>query len=63
MRFSRLTGKILKPSMDQSMLELMIERLGIVQQLDAIVLATTTDLSCEPVEELALSLGVGATAK
>lgn len=59
MRSSRLPGKVLRPIMGRPMLELMIERLRLVPQLDAIVVATTTDPSCEPIEELAHSLGVG----
>lgn len=59
MRSTRLPGKVLKPILGRPMLELMIERLRRVPQLDAIVIATTADASCDPIEELAQRLGVG----
>lgn len=56
---SRLPGKVLLPILGKPMLELMIERLRRVKQADAIVIATTVDPSCDPIEELAHRLGVG----
>jgi len=40
------------------MLELMIERLRRVKKADAIIVATTVDPSCDPIEELSKRLGV-----
>lgn len=59
MRSTRLPGKVLLPILGRPMLELMIERLRRVSQLDAIVVATTSDPSCDPIEALAQRLGVG----
>ncbi len=59
MRSTRLAGKVLLPILGRPMLELMIERLRQVPDLDAIVIATTTDASCDPIEQLAGRLGVG----
>lgn len=56
---TRLPGKVLLPILGRPMLELMIERLRRVPQLDAIVIATTSDPSCDPIEELAQRVGVG----
>lgn len=58
MRSTRLPGKVLKPILGRPMLELMIERLGRVQQVDDVVIATSDDPSCDPIEELAVQLGV-----
>lgn len=59
MRSTRLPGKVLKPILGRPMLDLMIERLRRVPQLDAIVIATTTDADCDPIEELTGRIGVG----
>jgi spore coat polysaccharide biosynthesis protein SpsF len=59
MRSTRLPGKVLLPILGRPMLELMVERLRRISRLDAIVIATTTDASCDPIEELANRLGVG----
>ena len=59
MRSTRLPGKVMLPILGRSMLELMIERLRRVKQIDAVVVATTTDESCDVIETLAGRLGVG----
>ena len=59
MRSTRLPGKVLKPILGRPMLALMIERLRRVQHLDDIVIATTGDISCDPIEDLARLVGVG----
>ena len=59
MRSSRLPGKVMLPILGRSMLELMIERLRRVPKIDEIVVATTVDQSCQPIMDLAASLGVG----
>jgi spore coat polysaccharide biosynthesis protein SpsF len=56
---TRLPGKVLRPILGRPMLELMIERLRRVKRVDAIVVATTLDPSCDPIEALAQKLGVG----
>lgn len=58
MRSTRLPGKVMMPIIGRPMLELMIERLRRVPELDGIIVATTTDPSCQPIEDLALRLGV-----
>mgnify|MGYP003520681713 CR=1 FL=1 len=59
MRSSRLPGKVLLPILGRPMLALMIERLRRVPQINDIVIATTTDASCDPIEALAGQIGVG----
>lgn len=59
MMSSRLPGKVLLPVCGKPLLELMIERLRQVPELDGIVIATTADPSCQPIEDLAKRLGVG----
>lgn len=59
MKSSRLPGKVLLPVCGKPLLELMIERLHQVPELQGIVIATTADPSCQPIEELAQRLGVG----
>jgi spore coat polysaccharide biosynthesis protein SpsF len=59
MRSTRLPGKVMKKIMGKPMLALMIERLQRARQIDGIVIATTVDPSCDPIEELASQLGVG----
>ena len=55
---SRLPGKVLRPILGRPMLALMIERLQRVKNVAAIVVATTVDPSCDPIETLARELGV-----
>ncbi len=59
MKSSRLPGKVLLPVCGKPLLELMIERLRQVPELDGIVIATTADPSCQPIEDLAKRLRVG----
>jgi spore coat polysaccharide biosynthesis protein SpsF len=59
MQSTRLPGKVMLPIMGRPMLELMIERLKRVNQIDAIVIATTSDPSCDVIESLAARLNVG----
>ncbi len=58
MRSTRLPNKVMLPILQKPMLELMIERLRRVPEIDEIVIATTTDSSCEPIVELGSRLGV-----
>lgn len=58
MQSSRLPGKVLLPILGRPMLELMIERLRQVKLVDQIVVATTTDGSCQPIADLADRLEV-----
>jgi len=55
----RLPGKVLLPILGRPMLELHIERLRRVRRVDALVLATSTDPSDDPVAELGSRLGLG----
>lgn len=59
MTSTRLPGKVLKPCLDRPMLELMVERLSRVPSLDGIVVATTTNATDDPIEDLAGRLGIG----
>ena len=59
MRSARLPGKVLKPILGRPMLALQIERLKRVRHINDIVIATTVDWSCDPIEELAGRLRVG----
>ena len=59
MRSTRLPGKVLKPILGRPMLALMVERLQRVRHLDDVIIATTVDPSCDPIEDLAHRLGVG----
>lgn len=58
MRSTRLPGKVLKPILGRPMLELMIERLKRARRVDEVVVATTDHSSCDPIQELAIRLGV-----
>ncbi len=58
MESSRLPGKVLKKVMGKPLLQLMIERLNRVPSLDEIVIATTVNESCDPIQELADELGI-----
>src|SRR4051794_28072750 len=59
MTSSRLPGKVLLPALGKPLLELMVERLRRCEHLDEIVIATTEDVSSDPLEELADRLGIG----
>lgn len=56
---TRLPGKTLAPIIVYPMLELLVERLKRVQQIDQIVIATTTKPEDNAIEELAHRLEVG----
>lgn len=58
MRSERLPNKVLLPILGRPNLALMIERLRRVPSLDAIVIATSIDASCDPIERLAEEVGV-----
>lgn len=59
MRSERLPGKVLLPVLGRPNLDLMVERLCRVSLIDAIVIATSEDASCDPIADLARELGVG----
>ena len=59
MKSTRLPGKVMRPILGFPMLRQMIERLRGCDVLDDIVIATTEDPSCDVIEALALSMGVG----
>jgi spore coat polysaccharide biosynthesis protein SpsF len=59
MSSSRLPGKILLPVLGEPLLALLIERLKRVPSLDKIVVATTSNVTDDPVEDLAFRIGVG----
>lgn len=59
MRSERLPGKVLLPILGRPNLELMVERLRRVPGIDDIVIATTDDPSCDPIERLAGEIGAG----
>lgn len=59
MTSTRLPGKVLLDAAGVPMLQRMIERLRRVPALDGIVVATTTNASDDPIEELTRTLGVG----
>lgn len=59
MSSSRLPGKVLADLAGQPVLAVMVDRLGQVPELDAIVIATTANPSDDPVEELACEHGIG----
>lgn len=59
MRSTRLPGKVLRPILGRPMLEHLIERLRRVPELDDVVVATTLDPSCQPIEDLARKVGAG----
>lgn len=59
MRSSRLPGKVLRSVCGKPLLELMIERLRCVSEAQEIVVATTTDPSCDPIEAFTRRVGVG----
>lgn len=59
MTSSRLPGKVMLPVLDKPILEYLIERLKKVQQLDQIVIATTTNKTDDVLGELADRKNVG----
>lgn len=58
MTSSRLPGKMLLPLCGKSVLEHLIERVQRINQLDAIVIATTWKSSDDPIQQLVDKLGV-----
>lgn len=58
MQSSRLPGKVLREVVGKPLLELMIERVRRARLVDEIVIATTEDASCDPIEALAGQIGV-----
>ena len=58
MTSSRLPGKVLMPVLGKPMLHYLITRLRTVPSLDAIILATTTNITDEPVVAFAKSMGI-----
>lgn len=58
MTSSRLPGKVLKECMGKSMMELMIERVKRSETINEIIIATTTNKTDDPLEDLARQLGV-----
>ena len=59
MTSTRLPGKVLEPAAGRPLLAHMIARLQRCTELDAIVVATTTNASDDPIVAVAESLGVG----
>lgn len=59
MTSSRLPGKVLMPSGGRPLLAILVERLSRVSGLDAIVIATTTNDTDDPIAALGKQLGVG----
>lgn len=59
MTSSRLPGKVLMPAHGKPMLARMVERLKRVPSLDGIVVATTENITDNPIEEVARDLGIG----
>jgi spore coat polysaccharide biosynthesis protein SpsF len=55
---SRLPGKVLLPILGEPMILRQIERLRRARRLDALVLATSTDASDDPLAEVAAAAGV-----
>ncbi|QLA17971.1 aminotransferase class III-fold pyridoxal phosphate-dependent enzyme [Desulfolutivibrio sulfoxidireducens] len=59
MSSTRLPGKVLKTIVGKPMLSLQIERVRRSSLLDKIIVATSTDLSDDPIEHLCHNIGVG----
>lgn len=57
MTSSRLPGKVLKPAAGKPLLQILIERLMCCQSLGAIIVATTSNPTDNPIEELCRKLG------
>jgi len=58
MTSSRLPGKVLMPAGGQPLLQILLERLQACRSLDAVVVATTSNATDDPVAGLCESLGV-----
>lgn len=58
MRSTRLPGKVLLEAAGKPFLQHMIERVSRVSEIDTIVIATTDDSSCDPIEALGQRIGV-----
>jgi spore coat polysaccharide biosynthesis protein SpsF len=58
MTSTRLPGKVLKECMGKSMMELMIERVRQCDTINEIIIATTTNQTDDPLEDLARRLNV-----
>ncbi len=58
MTSSRLPGKVLLPVSGIPMLQYLIRRLQAVPSLDGIVLATTTNMTDDPLESFAVQMGI-----
>ena len=59
MTSSRLPGKVLMPVSGKPLLQILIERLGRCQSLHGILVATTSNPTDDPIEELCGKLGAG----
>ena len=59
MTSTRLPGKVLRPILGKPMLELLVERIRRARRVDGIVIATTTNSTDEPIEQLARRLEIG----
>ena len=59
MTSSRLPGKVLMPVSGKPLLQILIERLRRCQSLDGILVATTSNPTDDPIEELCGKLGAG----
>jgi len=58
MTSSRLPGKVLMEACGKPLLEILVQRLSKVQQIDAIVLATTVNHTDDPIVALAERMGI-----
>ena len=58
MTSSRLPGKVLMEAGGKPMLQILVERLKKVNQLNEIVLATTVNKTDDPIQKLAVELGI-----
>ncbi|MBV8483394.1 MAG: glycosyltransferase family protein [Verrucomicrobia bacterium] len=58
MTSTRLPGKVLMPCVGRPMLELMVERVRRSRYVDAIVVATTVNVTDDPIVHLAQKLGI-----
>ncbi len=58
MTSSRLPGKVLKTACGRPLLDLMIERVKRIEHVDEIIIATTINLTDDPIVELARELDV-----
>lgn len=55
----RLAGKVLMPVLGRTLTELQLERYRRASSLDSVAVATSTDLSDDPIARLADTLGIG----